>query len=836
MQKRLFHMIFSAGLSIVGLLFVPALSAQTVSAQTLSIQTPSAQTLSAQKVELPNGWSLTPAGHSIPLSSDLPLNMALAADGVHAAVTNNGNGRQAIDLINLKQGRVTASVTIKTAWLGLAFGKHDLYASGGNDDIIIRYLLTGDTLLTKDSLVLGRPWPQDKISPTGLALDEARDRLYVVTKEDNALYVCDTKTMKVLKKVSLSAEAYTCLLNPVKRELYISAWGGRKVWIYDTRQGVLQDSTDTEDHPTDMTINRTGKWLYVANANANSVSVIDLASRKVVETLHTAMSPDAPIGSTTNSVALAPNGKTLYVANADNNYLAVFDCAAPGHSHSKGFIPVGWYPTCVRTLGKQILVTNGKGMSSMANPHGPHSTPSAYNAQYKKSAAALPAAKQPVQYISDMFTGTLSVIPAPTDAALEIYTSQVYANTPYSKKRELVASGENGNPIPTKAGDLSPIKYVFYVLKENRTYDQVLGDMPEGNGDSSLCLFGQQVTPNAHALSRDYVLFDNFYVDAEVSADGHNWSMAAYATDFVEKNWPSNYSGRGGNYDFDGSRPIANPTKGFIWNYCQRGGVSFRNYGEFMDNGYPTLGVLKEDAHYCRQYPGWNLAIQDVYREKVFEHDFDSLLALQAVAHFNTIYLPDDHTSGLAKGAYSPIAHVADNDLALGRLVDHISHSSLWAESAIFVLEDDAQDGPDHVDAHRSVAYVISPYIRRHTVNHTMYSTSGILRTMELILGLPPMSQYDAAATPLWNCFQAVPDTSAYTAQPSMTDINARNTAWNKSAELSAQFDLTKADAVPDLPLNEVIWKSVKGEQSRMPAPRRSAFVKVSAVKDADEK
>jgi hypothetical protein len=434
-----------------------------------------------------------------------------------------------------------------------------------------------------------------------------------------------------------------------------------------------------------------------------------------------------------------------------------------------------------------------------------------------------------------MFKGTLSVIPVPTPAIQSNYTQQVYKNTPYSKERELAPSGEAGNPVPVKVGGTSPIKYVFYVLKENRTYDQVLGDMPEGNGDSSLCLFGKKITPNGHKLAQDYVLFDNFYVDAEVSADGHNWSMAAYATDFVEKNWPYNYAGRGGNYDFDGSRPIANPPLGFIWNYCQRAGVSFRNYGEFMDTGKPTLDLLREDEHYCKSYPGWNLAVQDVFREKIFEHDFDSLLSKQNVPHFNTIYLPNDHTSGSSKGAYSPIAQVADNDLALGRLVDHISHSPIWKESVIFVLEDDAQDGPDHVDAHRSVAWVISPFVKRHTVNHTMYSTSGMLRTIELILGLPPMSQYDAAATPMWNCFQPMPDSTAYTAQNAIVDISQRNAAWNKEAKQSALFNFAKADAAPDRLLNEIIWKAIKGSESRMPEPRRSAFVKLSPVKDDDD-
>jgi hypothetical protein len=489
----------------------------------------------------------------------------------------------------------------------------------------------------------------------------------------------------------------------------------------------------------------------------------------------------------------------------------------------------------VRVWGKNLLVTNGKGMSSMSNPYKPHEKPSSFDAKYKKSDNSIQSPISPVKYIGSMFKGTLSVIPVPAPAMLSDYTRQVYDNTRYSKAREQAPSGEAGNPVPAKVGDASPIKYVFYVLKENRTYDQVLGDMPQGNGDSSLCLFGKEVTPNGHKLAEEYVLLDNFYVDAEVSADGHNWSMAAYATDFVEKNWPANYAGRGGKYDFDGSRPIANPPKGFIWNYCQRAGVSFRNYGEFMDTGKPTLGLLRESEHYCTQYPGWNLDIQDVYREKVFEHDFDSLLVRQNVPHFNTIYLPNDHTSGLSKGAYSPTAQVADNDLALGKLVDHISHSSIWKESVIFVLEDDAQDGPDHVDAHRSVAWVISPFVKRHSVNHTMYSTSGMLRTIELILGLPPMSQYDAAATPMWSCFQARPDHTAYTTHAAITDINRRNTAWNNEAKQSALFNFAKADAAPDRELNEVLWKAVKGPQSRMPEPKRSAFVNVSPVKDEDD-
>ena len=786
----------------------------------LSAQPAAPAQRTAPRTQLPNGWFLTPAGTGIPLSTDLPLNIALSPDGVHAAVTNNGDGRQTIDLIDLRSRRVTASVPMNRAWLGLAFARRHpwLYASAGNDNVVVRFTLSGDTLVSPDTLRLGKPWPDASISPTGLCLDESRDRLYVVTKENEALYVFDTRTDRLLTRTPLGAEAYTCVLGPSGKELYISAWGARRIWIYDTKQDKLRDSVTTEDHPTDMAIDRRGHLLYVANANSNSVSIIDIARRRVTETLHTALSPEAPIGSTTNSVTLDAADRTLYIANADNNYIAVFDVSEPGHSRSLGFIPVGWYPTCVRMSGNTLLVANGKGFTSMPDPYGP--SPLEHPDAFKRSDG------HPRQYIGNMLLGTLSVIPAPSPAELSVYSQQVYANSQYTRTREQTAPGEEHNPIPRSAGESSPIKYVFYVLKENRTYDQVLGDDPRGNGDTSLVLFGKNITPNAHSIAENFVLLDNFYVNAEVSADGHNWSMAGYSTDFTEKTWPTNYSGRGGDYDFDGHRPVANPTNGFIWDYCARAGVSFRNYGEFMDNGYPTLPVLKIPSNYCARYPGWNLDIQDVYRESIFEHDFDSLAAAGAMPHFSTVYLPNDHTSGLNKGSYTPMAQVADNDLALGRLVDHISHSAIWPESAIFVLEDDAQDGPDHVDAHRSPVYVISPFVRRRSVDHTLYSTTSVLRTMELILGLPPMSQFDAASTPLYASFSATPDLTPFAALPAGVDINLRNTGDGPSAALSRRFDLRDPDRIPDAAMNAVLWHAVKGEGSAVPQPRRSAFVR----------
>ena len=568
----------------------------------------------------------------------------------------------------------------------------------------------------------------------------------------------------------------------------------------------------------------------MANANDNSVSVIDIKKRKVLETLNAALYPNSVPGSTTNSVALSADEKILYIANADNNCLAVFDVSKPGASKAKGFIPVGWYPTCVRTIGNKIYVANGKGFTSMSNPEAPGPYDTAAGISFHMGS------KKRIdqdQYIGGLFKGTLSIINAASEQQLSKYSEQVYANTPYNKNKELQSTGETGNPIPMKIGDPSPIKHVFYIIKENRTYDQVLGDMPEGNGDTSLVLFGEKITPNLHALAREFVLLDNFYVDAEVSADGHNWSMGGYADDYLEKTWPTDYGGRGGSYDGEGNRAIANNKGGFIWDHCARAGVSYRTYGEFADDYKPNIPVLKD--HFCTYYTSWDQTVRDTTRVNQWKRDFDSLVAINALPQLSTLRIINDHTEGLSKGRPTPFAHCADNDLAVGMLVDYLSKSSVWKESVVFVLEDDAQDGPDHVDAHRSPAYIAGGYVKRHFVDHTMYSTTSMLRTIELILGIPPMSQYDAAAQPMWRCFQSTPDLSVFNAKPLQWDINEKNTVENAWQRKSETFDFSKEDRIPDREFTEVIWKAVKGADAIVPAPKRAAFVKLSEEKKDDD-
>ncbi|MEX8546829.1 MAG: beta-propeller fold lactonase family protein [Mucilaginibacter sp.] len=787
---------------------------------------------STQQVLLPNGWKLSPAGRSLPLG-DLPLNMQLSASGKLLAVTNNGQSTQSIQLIDPNTEKLLDQKAIKKSWYGLSFSKDEkkLYASGGNDNWILCYSISNNKLGKADTIILGKPWPKEKICPTGMTVNKTGDRLYSVTKEDSTLYIINPSLRSIIKKIKLAAEAYACVLSPDEKTLYVSLWGSDQVAVFDVVKEALVATINTESHPNELLLNKKGTILYVANANDNSVSVINTKTNKVMETLATALFPTKLTGSTTNGLALSSNEKTLYIANADNNCLAVFDVSKPGISQSLGFIPVGWYPTNVKTLGAKILVANGKGFTSMANPLGPQPVLKEDNSGYQKGAI-----NSREQYIGGLFKGALSFIDVPDAAQLKKYTKQVYANTPFTPKKTALADGETGNPIPRRVGEKSPIKHVFYIIKENRTYDQVLGDMTKGNGDTSLCIFPQKVTPNHHALANEFVLLDNFYVDAEVSADGHNWSTAAYATDFVEKTWPTSYGGRGGNYDFEGTRKAAYPRDGFIWDYCQRAGLTYRTYGEFVTDGATGKASLKSlENHYCKQSPGFDMAVKDVKRVEIWAHDFDSLVTQNAVPQFNTIRISNDHTSGQRKGAISPTACVADNDLAIGQFIEHLSKSPVWKESVVFILEDDAQNGPDHIDAHRSPVFVAGPYVKRSAVSHNMYSTSGVLRTIELILGLPPMSQYDAAAVPLFDCFTSKPDFTPYVAKPAQVNLEQRNVAVNGSSKRSEKFNFAKEDAVPNLELNEVVWKSVKGENAVMPAPKRSAFVLLEKKKKKDD-
>lgn len=782
------------------------------------------------RVKLPNGWSLTPVGKSLPLG-DLPLNIAVSKSHRYAAVTNNGQSIQTIQLLDAVADRELDKVTIGKAWGGLVFSEDEkyLYASGGDDNWIIRYSIINNKLVASDTIKLSTadvtPNKPLSISPTGISLDDKQHRLYVVTKLDNTLYTIDLRTNTVISKTSLDSDAYTCVLSPDQSKLYISLWGNDQVVVYDTKKDALVETIPVGDNPNDLCITKKGGYLYAANANDNSVSVIDLKKNKVIETLNAAVYPTGLSGSTSNALALSQDEKTLYIANADNNCLAVFDVSDPGHSQSKGFIPTGWFPSAVRIIGNKLYVANGKGFSSFPNPHGP-------NPVSKKELVLLHGGDttrpKGVQYIGGgLLMGTLSIINEPTEKELPVYSQAVYHNTPYHTDQQTSAAGEEGNPVPRKIGEASPIKHVFYIIKENRTYDQVLADLPQGNGDTSLLLFGRKITPNQHALAENFVLLDNFYVDGEVSADGHNWSMGAYSTDYMEKNWPTSYGRRG-----KGAVNETRLNKLYIWDQAQKHNVTYRNYGEFVsEKNTPSIPVL--NGHIAMSYSQKAFEVRDTTRFRQWQKDFDSLVQANALPQLMTIRFPNDHTEGTAAGKGTPFAYVADNDLAVGMLVEHLSKSPVWEKSLVLILEDDAQNGPDHVDAHRSPAYIAGGYVKRGYVDHTMYSTSSMLRTMELVLGLPPMTQYDAAATPMWRCFSKTPDNTPFKSLPANVNLNDVNPKAGKLTALAKGLDFSDIDRVPDALMNTMIWQAVKGENAKTPTPVRAAFVKT--VKKTEE-
>jgi DNA-binding beta-propeller fold protein YncE len=807
-------------------------------------------------VLLHNQWSVHPAGRQIELSNCFPVNVAVEAKGRYAAVLLAGYTAHEVVAVDLKTGTVTSHAPLREAFYGLAFSRDGkaLYCSGGGDEVVHRFSFLDGQLTNHTEIKVHERTL--RAVPCGLAVDRNEKRLFVAdvlgdsvaevelgpkpaTVDFNVgvkpahlamapvIPPTDFETAAADKRAEVGfygqdpdhSYPYGCCLDEKRLRLYASLWAQAAVSVIDLRTRQVLTRWQTEDHPCEMALTRSGKLLYVANANRNTVTVLETATGKSLETIWAAFFPDAPPGSTPNSLALSPDEKTLFVAMANVNAVAVFDVSQRGKSASCGFIPVGWYPTSVRVTpdGRHLLVANGKGATTKANPLGPWPD------------------KKNKQYIAMLYEGTLSVIDLPDrqhwDQQMASWTAEAYACTPLKADAAVSKAPPAGNPIPAKVGDPSPIKYVIYIIKENRTYDQVLGDMEQGNGDAKLCLFPDHVSPNHHKLAREFVLLDNFYADAEVSASGHEWSMGAYCTDFVEKTWPLNY-GHNGNgkfpYPAEGSFPIAAPSAGYLWDRAREAGVSYISYGEYVNfdpkaNPPARARVKGLQGHIDPMYHGFDLGYSDLKRADRYISEFKRLEAADEMPRLQIVRLPNDHTHGATPLLPTPTAYVAENDLALGRIVEAVSHSKYWAQTAIFVVEDDSQNGCDHVDAHRTVALVASPYAKRGVKDSTMYSTTSLLRTMELILGLKPMSQFDAAATPMFDSFQAEPDLRPYDLALKNVDLEEKNprTAWG--ADLKMNF--AREDAADDFLLNEVVWKAVRGADSPMPAPVHAAFV-----------
>ncbi len=786
------------------------------------------------RILLSNGWSLQPEGKQFELPSDFPVRVAFHPKLPLVAIQHVGYRKHKVVLFDLKKREVLSEHDIPKSWSGMTFAMDGktLFVSGGVDDVVYQLRLAG----TKEryhfergpTLKVGNPKLLDLPSGICAAPDGG---FFVPLQRSDRLERVNSKGQKLfIQQLPKGSFPFECVNSAKEEKVYVSLWGKAQVLALDARTGKILNSFSTGQHPSAMVLDPKGDRLFVSNGNENSVSVIDLKKGRILQALTSSLFPDAPPGSTPNSLSLDPRGKILLVANADNNNLAVFDVSEKGEGRNLGFIPVGWYPTAVSFYdgGKKILVVNGKGSKgSRANP--------GLSGENKGRGFARD------HYSGSMFLGSLSLINFPSPKHLGVLSKRALACTPLQHQSRRDVKRPQDSPIPLKPGGKTPIRYCVYIIKENRTYDQVLGDMKKGNGDPNLCMFPKVVSPNHHAIANDFVLLDNFYVDAEVSADGHEWTMGAYATDFVERTWPVTYGGKGSTrlggkkraslgYPSEGNFDIATPKNGYLFGRAQQAGISYRSYGEFVSNprkGKPGKAKVEALIGHCDPYyPSFNMRISDQRRADRFLLELKGFVQKGELPRLIIIRLPNDHTSGTRQGLPSPRAYVADNDLAMGRVLEALSNTPFWKKMTVFIVEDDAQNGHDHVDAHRTVALLAGPYVRRKASIHTMYSTSSMLRTMELILGLEPMSQFDAAAQPMYACFTSTPDFSPFSYRKATWPLDERNKKNAYGGKRSEKMDFSKEDAIDDFALNEILWKSIMGTDNPSPAPVRAAFVR----------
>jgi DNA-binding beta-propeller fold protein YncE len=811
---------------------------------------------------LPNGWSLKPVGKQVELG-DFPSRMKLSPDGRFAAILHTGWGTHEVRMVSIAEGTILSSVALDQAYQGLCFspdGKR-LYVSRGEDEAVFvyehrdGYLTLADTMQLIDSdqksVVAGLATTRDgkKLLVCGLLSNQleivnlegrkleiqSRNRTPREAQPDRNARLRTPVTPKNVVdsvRVALPEDSFPVdvVVTPDGTRAMVSLWGAASVAVVDLESKSLAAIWSVRSHPTEMLFLDDGKYLLVGCTDDNSIVMLDTANGAAKEVITTSLYATRKNGSTPNSLAVSPDGNVLIAANADNNNVAVFDVRERGQSKPLGFIPVGWYPTAVAMTqdGEQILVANGKGLTSRDNRKGPN--------------PLIEPPRSTREYIGGLFRGSLSIIPNPDPATMADWTRDAYACSPFKHDSDPnLKPAAADSAIPSRVGDACPIKHCFYIIKENRTYDQVFGDMGRGNGDPDLCIFPERITPNHHALAREFVLLDNFYVESEVSADGHEWTMAAYATDFVERGWPLSY--RGGRskigYTSEGAYEIAAPSSGYFWDQCKKAGVSYYSFGEFISNGTTPndpgrANVATLEGHFDPMYRSYDLDYMDIDRAKRFAERFSQFERENNLPQFMVMRVSNDHTSGTRVGKKTPTAMVADNDLALGQIVEIISKSRYWSESAIFVVEDDAQNGSDHVDAHRTVALAISPYIRKGTVDSTLYTTSSMLRSMELILGLEPMTQFDAAANPMYASFGKTADLTPFTARPAQVDLYETNDALAWGADMSEKLDFSREDAADDLLLGDIVWRSVRGADCPMPPPVRAAFV-FAELEDEDE-
>ncbi|MCL4794885.1 MAG: hypothetical protein KJZ84_09985 [Bryobacteraceae bacterium] len=758
---------------------------------------------------------------------------------------------------------------------GVAFdpvSRRALYTGTTNDrDVWLAAVESGKRTDLRTNIgkhLSGSPAIAAKPNPKG-------ERLAVVPLvHDNRLAVIDLNKNAGVETVPTGIAPFGAVINADGTAAWVSNWGGRVPRAGDRtaptgllpgadrvvvdERGIASTGTvtridlltraatatvETGLHPTALAWDQSRHRLFVANNNADSITVIDTASAKVVNTWRIEPFEEKAPGLAPAALALTPDGRVLMVALGGINAVALLDAAT---GRIQGMVPTGWYPSAlaVSADGMKIAVGSLLGAGSGWRD-------------------------QPNQRFVHSYRGSVAVVDFPDAAQLANYTNAVAENTrltlagrPQPAARP-AARNVQPKAIPARAGDPSLIEHVVYIIKENRTYDQVLGALPQGNGDPSLVMFGREVTPNQHKLAENYVLFDNFYATGGNSGDGHQWVTQANETAYCL--WPG-YEGR--SYPFDGTDPIAYAQGGFLWDAALKAGKTVRVYGEYagrLTEARPQAratyferwrkgGDFTKEFHIvapidplnkilAANYPTYTNAVPDVVRASIFLEDVKKWDAKNPMPNLAILQLPSDHTFGATPGASTPKAMVADNDLALGQIIEGLSKTPFWRKTAVFVVEDDAQNGVDHVDGHRTIAFVASPYARRGHVDSTFYANQSITKTIELILGLPALSIFDLIANDMRNAFTDTPDFTPYThltPEQSLDDLNPPAQALRGEARRaaldSAKMRWDVPDAAPTERLNRVLWGMIKGWKTPYPGAKSTVFAPLSLETDDDDR
>jgi YVTN family beta-propeller protein len=840
-----------------------------------------------QRYVTPVHQVLTPLGVQVELPGMRPQAVALSPDGRLLATSGK---TQELVLIDPQSGQIKQHVALPSSkaqdpnavsshilepdksgqlsFTGLIFSADGarIYLSNVNGDVKVFRVSPEGQVSGLFSIALpaaDAPRRKQEI-PAGLAISRDGRRLYVVLNLSNRLAEVDTATGQMLRSWPVGVAPYGVVLAGDKA--YVSNWGGRlpdddsvtgpagqgtRVRVDPVRHIANEGSVSvirlTQETPVAQIMvglhssaiagSPDGRHVVVANAGNDTLSVIDTRTDTVIETIWAKSNPADLFGASPNALAFHPSGDTLYVANGTQNAIAVFRFH-PGKSKLLGLIPVGWFPGAVAydATRHRLIVANIKGVGLTRG---------------LKEARAQ-------ENNTHQYHGTLSLVPVPRAGELPALTRRVLDNYRYpllKEARQPARANQPARPIPERVGEPSVFEHVVYIIKENRTYDQVLGDIPEGNGDPSLCIFGAQITPNQHRMVRQFVLLDNIYCSGILSADGHQWTGTAFATDYMEKSFagfPRSYPDGMEDNNVDA---LAYAPSGFIWDNALAKGKSLRVYGEFaITETAWTVPDKKSSPKFLDYYRdfvdqthlikissrpgieslrpylntetvGWDMDIPDAFRAAQFIKELREYERKGELPNLIIICLPDDHTSGTKAGSPTPAAQVADNDLAFGQIVEAISHSPFWKKTCIFAIEDDPQNGWDHVSGFRTTAYVVSPYTKRNAVISTQYNQTSILRSMELILGLPPMNQIDATATPMGDCFTGVPDLAPYVAVPTNVPLDQMNpepkkisdATLRKDAIASARLPLEEVDRCPEDVLNRILWRAMKGPDEPYP-------------------